>query len=44
VIWKPRYATRRMRENAWSKADLQREQAARDAPRRRSWLARLLGR
>jgi hypothetical protein len=25
VIWKPRYATRRMRERAWARADLQRE-------------------
>jgi hypothetical protein len=28
VIWKPRYATRRMRERAWAKADLERERAA----------------
>jgi hypothetical protein len=27
VIWKPRYATRRMREQAWAKADLRRSQA-----------------
>jgi hypothetical protein len=45
VIWKPRYATRRMRERAWAKADLQREQAARAGQRpRRSLLARLLRR
>ena len=44
VVWKPRYATRRMRERAWAKADLRREQAAREAPVRRSLLARLLGR
>src|SRR3954471_18662332 len=25
VIWKPRYATRRMRENAWAKGEIQRE-------------------
>ncbi|HEY2778078.1 MAG TPA: hypothetical protein VGI77_09245 [Gaiellaceae bacterium] len=34
VIWKPRYATRRMRERAWADADLRRE--------RQSLLARLL--
>jgi hypothetical protein len=44
VIWKPRYATRRMRERAWASADLQREQAATNAPARRSLLARLLRR
>jgi hypothetical protein len=33
-----------MRENAWTKADLRRERAVRAAPRRRSWLARLLRR
>jgi hypothetical protein len=44
VIWKPRYATRSMRERAWAKADLQREQAAKDAPARRPLLARLLRR
>jgi hypothetical protein len=43
VIWKPRYATRRMRERAWAKLDLQREQAAKDAPRGRSLWRRLLG-
>jgi hypothetical protein len=32
VIWKPRYATRRMRERAFAKADLEREQAVRAAP------------
>ncbi|MGZ4291341.1 MAG: hypothetical protein ACXVQQ_01970 [Gaiellaceae bacterium] len=43
VIWKPRYATRRMREQAWAKADLARQRAAAAAPRR-SLLARILGR
>jgi hypothetical protein len=43
VIWKPRYATRRMREGAWASADLQRERAAQGG-RRRSLLARLLRR
>jgi hypothetical protein len=33
-----------MRERAWAKADLQREQAARAAPHRRSLFARLLRR
>ena len=31
TIWKPRYATRRMRERAWTRADLERERAARAA-------------
>jgi hypothetical protein len=44
VVWKPSNATRRMRENAWAKAELRRERAVQSAPRRRSWLARLLGR
>ena len=44
VVWKPRYATRTMRERAWAKADLQREQATRATPQRRSLLARLLRR
>jgi hypothetical protein len=44
VIWKPRYATRRMRERAWASADLQREAATTKAPARRSLLARLLRR
>jgi len=43
VIWKPRYATRRMRERAWAEADLARERAAAGPPRR-SWLVRLLRR
>jgi hypothetical protein len=45
VIWKPRYATRRMREKAWAKGDLERERSARlsGAPGR-SLLARLLRR
>jgi hypothetical protein len=42
VIWKPRYATRRMRERAWAKADLERERAAREKPAGPSLLARLL--
>jgi hypothetical protein len=43
VIWKPRYATRRMRERAWAKADVERERAAAaQGPPRRSLLARLL--
>jgi hypothetical protein len=44
VIWKPRYATRRMRETAWARADLRREQVSRSLPRGRSLLARLLRR
>ncbi len=44
VIWRPRYATRRMRERAWANADLRREQAASAGPARRSLLARLLRR
>jgi hypothetical protein len=44
VIWKPRYATRRMRERAWANADLRREEAAKSAPARRSLLDRLLRR
>jgi hypothetical protein len=44
VVWKPRYATRRMRERAFAKADLAREQAARAAAPRGSLLTRLLGR
>jgi hypothetical protein len=45
VIWKPRYATRRMRERAFAQADLEREQAARAGrPDRGSLLSRLLRR
>jgi hypothetical protein len=44
VIWRPRYATRRMRERAWADADLRREQAMRDAPARRSLVMRLFRR
>jgi len=44
VIWKPKYATRRMRERAWAQADLRREQDAKAAPRRRSLWARLFRR
>jgi hypothetical protein len=42
VIWKPRYATRRMRERAWAQADLERERQARERPAGESLLARLL--
>jgi hypothetical protein len=41
VIWKPRYATRRMRERAWAKADLERERTVRENPAAPSLLARL---
>jgi hypothetical protein len=41
VIWKPRYATRRMREQAWARADLARERAARAGRPERRFLARL---
>jgi hypothetical protein len=45
VYWKPKYATRRMRERAYANADLEREQRARAAaPVRPSLLSRLLGR
>ena len=44
VIWKPRYATRRMRERAWTKGELERERAAAAGPPRRSLLDRLLRR
>jgi hypothetical protein len=44
VIWKPRYATRRMRERAWAEADLRREQAAHDAQARPSLWSRLFRR
>jgi hypothetical protein len=44
VIWKPRYATRRMRERAWASADLRREQAVKETPPRRSLLAQLFRR
>ncbi|HEY3961048.1 MAG TPA: hypothetical protein VGL84_00830 [Gaiellaceae bacterium] len=40
VIWKPRYATRVMRERAYARMDLERERAA-SVPRR-SLLKRLL--
>jgi hypothetical protein len=43
VIWKPKYATRRMRERAFAEADLERERAARAAaPHRESLLSRAL--
>jgi len=45
VYWKPKYATRRMRERAYANMDLERERLARaGAPERRSLLSRLLGR
>jgi hypothetical protein len=44
VIWKPRYATRRMRERAWADADLRREEAARVDDRRNRLIAWLLRR
>jgi hypothetical protein len=43
VIWKPKYATRRMRERAWAEADLRREQAAKEK-RNRPFLARFFKR
>jgi hypothetical protein len=44
VIWKPKYATRRMRERAYTKAELERERAARAASAGRpSLLSRALG-
>lgn len=42
VIWKPRYATRRMRERAWANADLERERAARASQGERSLFRQLL--
>ena len=44
VIWKPTYATRRMRERAWAEADLRREREAKTGPARPSLLARLFRR
>ena len=41
VIWKPRYPTRRMREQAWARADLARERAAAAAGPRPRLLGRL---
>jgi hypothetical protein len=41
VVWKPRYATRRMREQAWARADLARERATQAGPQRSSLRARL---
>jgi len=41
VIWKPRYATRRMREQAWAKADMQRAHATEPKGNRSLW-SRLL--
>jgi hypothetical protein len=42
VIWKPRYATRRMRERAWAQADVRREAKTRRNARRSfvAWLLR----
>jgi hypothetical protein len=45
VYWKPKYATRRMRERAYANADLERERLARAGrPHGRSLVARLLDR
>jgi hypothetical protein len=45
VIWKPRYATRVMRERAYARMDLERERSARDGSADRdSVLKRLLRR
>jgi len=44
VIWKPRYATRRMRERAWAEADLRRERAAHAGNGRNRLIAWLLRR
>ena len=40
VYWKPRYATRRMRENAFAKRQTAREEALKRSgrPRLREWL------
>ena len=43
MIWKPKYATRVMRERAYARMDLERERAAASAPRQ-SLLKRLIGR
>jgi hypothetical protein len=45
VIWKPRYATRVMRERAYARVDLERERSAREGSvARDSVLKRLLRR
>ena len=45
VYWKPRYATRRMRERAFANVQLERERQLRAAvPARRSFLSRLVAR
>jgi hypothetical protein len=45
VYWKPKYATRRMRERAYANVDLERERQARAAkPAGPSLLTRLLRR
>jgi len=44
LIWKPRYATRRMRERAWAKADLERERQAHATAPSSSLVTRLLKR
>ena len=45
VYWKPKYATRRMREQAYAKVDLERERHVREAaPAGPSFLSRLLSR
>jgi len=43
VIWKPRYATRVMRERAYAKVDLERERAA-GSPNHPNLITRLLAR
>ena len=44
VYWKPKYGSRRMRERAFARRELAREQALRRRPRSRSLLARLRAR
>lgn len=42
LIWKPRYATRVMRERAYARVDLERERAA--STNRPSWITRVIRR
>lgn len=44
VYWKPRTPTRVMRERAWARKALEREQALKSRPGRRSLLTRLRAR
>ncbi len=45
VYWKPRYATRRMRERAFANVQLERERQLREAaPAKPSLLSRLIAR